>query len=273
MTDENVKTNFAIRVFFCLLVVVAFNTHLSAKPWRGIEPFRSTRSDVVHLLNRCLDQKEACSFTLEKEQVYILFSSGLDSEYRESAWAKRLLAGTVIFIEIRPVSPTKFARSELSKQKFIASNPTAPWKLGYSGYIDANEGLAIKTYKGKVVQLVYLPSLSDMLLAHSYYGDPQSFIEIYKGHVPAVWLNCPKDPVTEGLTLVLSARSDFDSKRGFGWTVSAGRISAGQNTSTITIDTSGLAGQTIIAAAEVYEIDRNLIAIGDCKIQVVKEKF
>jgi hypothetical protein len=44
---------------------------------------RSTRADVLRTIGQCSDQKEACRFTLGDEDVYVLFSSGLPSEYRE----------------------------------------------------------------------------------------------------------------------------------------------------------------------------------------------
>ena len=80
-----------------LLVAVASESSY-AKEWRGLVPLRSTRTDVVRLMNQCSDQKEACRFTLEKENVYILFSGGLSTKYGECA--TRLPPETVMFIEV-----------------------------------------------------------------------------------------------------------------------------------------------------------------------------
>ena len=77
-----------------------------AKEWRGLTPLRSTRADVVRLLNQCSEQKEACAFTLENEDVYILFSGGLADDYSECA--KILPAETVMFIDVQPKATPKF---------------------------------------------------------------------------------------------------------------------------------------------------------------------
>ena len=76
-----------------------------AKEWRGIAPLRSTRADVVRLLNQCSEQMEACAFNLAQEEVYILFSGGLGDGYNECA--KRLSPETVIFIQVLPKSNLK----------------------------------------------------------------------------------------------------------------------------------------------------------------------
>jgi len=269
----------AIRIIFCLWVFMVSATELSAKPWRGIEPLRSTRADVIRLFNQCLDQKEACEFTVQKETVYILFSGGLVGDHLECA--KWLPPETVIFIEIEPLAALKFADFKLNKRRFKRFNPTAPYKFGFSGYLDESEGLVIKAYKGKVIQLNYISSATNLHLCPRYYDNPHSFIKVYEGHVPIVSLTCPKSPVPEGKQISLSAFSDFETKRGFLWGADTGAkfsweakqgIVAGQNTKTITIDTTGMGGQTLTVRAEV-RAGLGLWAVDECKLKVLPRQL
>ncbi|MCM3869394.1 MAG: hypothetical protein ND895_01685 [Pyrinomonadaceae bacterium] len=175
----------------------------------------------------------------------------------------------------------KFDDLQRNKSNFKRLNPTAPYKFDFSGYIDETEGLVIKTYKGKVIQLDYISSAADLHLCPSYYDNPQSFIEVYKGHVPVVLLTCPKSPVPEGKQISLSATSDFETKRGFLWGASTSEtfsweamqgIVAGQNTKTITIDTTGMGGQTITVRAEV-RAGNGLWAVDECKVKILAGQF
>ena len=237
----------------------------------------STRADVIRLFNQCLDQKEACEFTLEKQLVDVLFSGGVD--YFECA--KRLPPETVMFVEIAPLATLKFDDLQPNKRNFKTFNPTAPSKWGFKGYLDESDGLIIKEYKGRVIQLDYIASANDVHLCRSYYDPPESFIEVFDGHVPFVWLDCPKSPVPDGEQISILARSDFNTKRGFSWAASTGKvfswaarqgIIAGQNTPTITIDTTGLSGQTLTVRADV-RADLGLAAVGECKIEILVKKF
>lgn len=132
--------------------------------------------------------------------------------------------------------------------------------------------MAVKTLKGRVIQLVFFAIPADVLLCPTYYVNAESFLEIYKGHVPIVSIRCPTSAVTDGEPVTLSALSDFQTKRGFSWGLSAGRIIQGQHTSRITVDTTGLSGQTIRVTAEVLDLDRYVAAMDECKISVVAKR-
>jgi hypothetical protein len=218
-------------------------------------------------LNQCVSEREAGEFRIESEEVYILFSSGLSDDYSDCR--NRLPPETVVFIESRPIKNAKVSKSLLKTGRFHRFNPTAPWKLGFNGYVDKTQGLAVKTEKGRVSQLVYFAIPADVLLCPSYYIKPESFLEIYGGHVPVVSIRCPTSVVTDSEPVILSAWSDFQTKRGFSWRVSAGRIAHGQHTSKITVETAGLSGQTISVTAEVRDLDRYVAAVDACKISVV----
>ena len=258
------------RLLILLFIAVVCTQVSTAKPWRGIEPLRSTRADVILSLKQCVNEREACKFTIESEEVYILFSGGLPDDHSDCM--NQLPPETVIFIESRPTKNSKVSKSLLRTGRFQKFNPAAPFKVGFDGYVDKTQGLAMKTLKGRVVQLVYFSTPSDVLPCLTYYANPESFLEIYEGHVPVVSIRCPTNVVTEGELITFSASSDFQTKRGFTWNLSVGKIMRGQHTSRITVDTTGLSGQTISVAAEVMDLDRYVTAVGVCKISVVGKK-
>ena len=113
------------RLLLLLLIAVVWARVSTAKAWRGIEPLHSTRADVIRLLNQCVNEREACEFTIESEEVHILFSGGLSDDFANCM--SRLPLETVIFIESRPIKNTKVSKSLLKTGRFQKFNPTAPW--------------------------------------------------------------------------------------------------------------------------------------------------
>lgn len=70
---------------------------------------------------------------------------------------------------------------------------------------------------------------------------------------PTVEVTCP-DSATENASVTFSATisgGSTDARPTYNWTVSAGRITSGEGTPSITVDTTGLAGQTIRATLDV----------------------
>jgi len=55
----------------------------------------------------------------------------------------------------------------------------------------------------------------------------------------------------------------------YNWTVSAGTITSGQGTATITVDTAGTAGQTITATVEMGGVDPSCGRTASCSTQVM----
>jgi hypothetical protein len=140
-----------------LFVAVACNSS-QAKEWRGLVPLRSTRTDVVRLMRQCSDQREGCRFTLENENVYILFSGGLSTKYAECA--TRLPPETIMFIQVKPRGSLKFSDLQLDKRRFASFNPSAPFKRGFNGY-RSRDGLLIQAYKQSILQLNYIAGETD----------------------------------------------------------------------------------------------------------------
>ena len=87
---------------------------------------------------------------------------------------------------------------------------------------------------------------------------------------PTVNVTCPSD-VSEGGSITFTA----DFKQGtpevtptYNWTVSAGTITSGQGTSTITVDTKGLGGQTVTATVELGGVDPTCGRTASCSTPV-----
>jgi hypothetical protein len=237
-----------------------------AMEWRGLTPLRSTRADVVRLLNQCSDQKEACAFTLGNENVYILFSGGLTDDYAE---CERLLpAETIMFIDIELKATPKIKSLSLENKKFRTFNPSEPYKMGLKGYWNENDGFLINTLRGKVIQLDYLSAPADQSRCAGFYEEPASFIKMVPVHVPIVSVDCPAKPVRAGDKIAFSALTNVNAKRGYTWTVSSGKIISGQFTHQITVDTTGLSGQTIVATAEIRDVFAHTAAAA-CKVQIL----
>ena len=64
---------------------------------------------------------------------------------------------------------------------------------------------------------------------------------------PAVSVSCPSDVEVRTITFTASVGAGGVT---YNWSVSAGTITSGQGTSTITVDTAGLGGQTVTATAK-----------------------
>jgi hypothetical protein len=265
---------FTRRGSLVLLVLLVVPASLSAKPWRGIEPLRSTRSDVIHLLNQCSDQREACVFTFGHEDIYILFFSGLTAD--DTQCTERPPLETVMFIERRPHSAAALQDFQFAKSEFTKSSLGDHWnwklrrRMKFEMYVNERAGLAFTTREAKVVQAVYLPSSSEIGRCRGYYGTLDSFVYIWEGHVPFVAAGCPQTPVFEQQQLTVQVTSDIPTRTGFKWMVSDGEIVAGQYTPRIRIDTSGLAGKSIKVGVEVNDRDLGVTVSSDCSVTVLK---
>ena len=89
---------------------------------------------------------------------------------------------------------------------------------------------------------------------------------------PTVRVSCP-DTVKEGALLTFTADvsgGDPQVTPTFNWSISAGTISGGQGTSSITLDTTGIGGQTVTATVDVGGFSRECPASNSCSTSVEK---
>jgi hypothetical protein len=90
---------------------------------------------------------------------------------------------------------------------------------------------------------------------------------------PTVTVSCP-DTGKDGEPLTFTANvsgGDPNVTPTFNWTVSAGTISSGQGTSSITVDTTGIGGQTVTATVDVGGFPRNCSTSNSCTSSVEKK--
>lgn len=84
---------------------------------------------------------------------------------------------------------------------------------------------------------------------------------------PTVNVSCP-DAVDQGAPITFTANFSGSASVTYNWSVSAGTISSGQGTSSITVDTAGLGGQTVTATAELGGLDPNCTRTASCSTSV-----
>jgi hypothetical protein len=80
---------------------------------------------------------------------------------------------------------------------------------------------------------------------------------------PTVSVTCPTD-VEQGSPITFSASVGGSMTVTYNWSVSAGTISGGQGTSSITVDTAGLGGQTVTATVELGGLDPSCSRTASC---------
>jgi len=255
-----------ILLSWCLVVFLMGARIVSAKEWRGIVPLHSTRADVVRLFGSCSQPDGGCQFQLGNEEIHIVFSTGLMSEYHECA--RKLPPETVLLIEVKLTTPARLEALRITQKNFRTFDPSTPPKMGYKGFIDEKEGLVINTYRGKVLQLDFIAASKDVHLCPSYYEDPKSFIQVFiETYIPGPAVTCPSTEPVAGEKIVFSA-DDIDLQRvTYQWTVTAGKIVGGQGTRRIVVDTTGIGGKTITATIERHD-GSNRVATTSCGVFV-----
>ena len=162
-------------ITFALVLVLAVGmSDALAKPWRQITPLRSTAQDVANLLHRCKEAKTRCQFTLEEQEVMIIFSGGEIG----AGECKRVPNRTVLAVIVGFSRPMRLRKFQLKDKQFKVFEPSSPPKLGYKTYYYVQDGFMVNTYKGKVIGLVYISAQKDIHLCPEYYEDPKAFVAV-----------------------------------------------------------------------------------------------
>ncbi len=84
---------------------------------------------------------------------------------------------------------------------------------------------------------------------------------------PTVSVSCPSD-VDQGSPITFTASVSSDQSVTYNWSVSAGTISSGQGTSSITVDTAGLGGQSVTATLELGGLDPACSRTASCTTSI-----
>ena len=109
---------------------------------------------------------------------------------------------------------------------------------------------------------------------HPVPGSSTVTVEVCSGCVPpcpTVSVSCPSD-VDQGAPLTFTATVNGDANVTYNWSVSAGTISSGQGTSSITVSTDGLGGQTVTATVELGGLDPSCSRTASCTTSVIPPK-
>lgn len=163
-----------IITFALVLVLTAVTPDALAKSWRQITPLRSTAQDVATLSQGCEETETRCQFTLEDQEVMIVFSGSKIGALECKQVPKR----TVLAVILRFSRPRRLREFQLKNKQFRVFDPSSPPKLGYKTCYYAQDGFMINSYKGKVIGLVYIAAQKDIHLCPEYYEDPKAFVEV-----------------------------------------------------------------------------------------------
>jgi hypothetical protein len=125
--------------------------------------------------------------------------------------------------------------------------------------LDAKSGSNLRLKKAFVAVHDSFAELEDSLPAGYPISDP-----------PGLMIEGPATKVQAGSIITLTAHAP-DAEFSYLWKASAGKIVSGQNTRTITLDTSGLAGQTIYVSVKI-EDGNGLGAAASCAVEISTDK-
>jgi PKD domain len=91
-----------------------------------------------------------------------------------------------------------------------------------------------------------------------------------KAPCPTVSVSCPADVQQDGsITFNASVTGASDAMPTYNWSVSAGTITSGQGTSSISVDTTGIGGQTVTATVELGGIAPECSRTASCSTSVM----
>lgn len=176
-----------VKIFVSVTFIVSLSTVSRAKEWRGLKPLHSTRADVERLLGEpppppkdgtrvyALNKGRSIYF-LDEGEIYIVYA---EPEVPAAASCLgRIPAGTVLLIQVTPKPDWTFSELQLDERDFRKFDASQPPNLGYEGYINEQEGLVIRTFKGRVEQISYFASALDKALCPTYYENPEAAVQV-----------------------------------------------------------------------------------------------
>jgi hypothetical protein len=180
---------FAFQALSYVCVTLAISGIAQAKEWHGIVPFHSTREDVERLLGpppippvdgyRVYKPSKARSIYFTDEgEVYIVF------EEKEAVGGPpckgTIPAGTVLLIQVTPKKELQLSDLNLDERNLRRFDPTEPPNTNseYEGYVDEEEGISVRTSRGKVQVINYYATAKDRRLCPTYSGGSKWFCSI-----------------------------------------------------------------------------------------------
>lgn len=248
----------------CMMLMVA--AAAQAKEWRGIVPLHSTRAEVNRLIGKPNSLYDRYEF--ENERASIMYSHDLCAD----GW--NVPRDTVVRISVVPKEELGISDLPIDLSKYEKFNdPEVP---AHSYYVNREEGIRYDVVaegkdKGLILNIYYEPAAKDEYLRCSHdSGGRADSVQQCRG-VGRIEVDCPTS-VSESDTLIkFTAQiygADPNLQPTYNWTISAGTISSGQRTHTITVETAGLTAQTISAKVELVGFPRKCPKIASCKVSI-----
>jgi len=245
------KLVWKIGVIALLIAITACDAY--SKSWRGIVPFHSTRADIDRILGKtpCQDEN-GIGYSSGNEDVYFVLAP---VDVPTSCGS--VTAGTVLRIEITTKKQLRISDLGLEEKRLIELS-TSSLPSDTKAYIDAEEGVVVRTQSGLAEAIFYVPGTRDRGLCPILYIDPAILV------TPVICHLCPTIAVIAAKTVQLGSFTTFTLRvSGTGrcthptikWSVTVGQIVEGQGTTTIKVDTKGITDNRVIAIVQVDGLD------------------
>lgn len=178
LTSPLLSVVLKVGLFVGILMPLAERSAI-ARPWRGIVPLHSSRSDVYGLLGKPTQEgKYTASFELPNEIVEFIFAEGGScGTTLIDAW--RVARDTVVSIRVVPKDKVTFEHSS----SFVKTQD--PTHIRVFNYSDLDEGVRYtvenQSEEERVVSIDYLPTSKDRRLSCSIQsqGDSTPIFEQY----------------------------------------------------------------------------------------------
>jgi len=154
-----------------LVSAIIAPSEVLAKSWKGITPLHSKSRDVVEQFVACDKTETRCQFTLDNDEVMIVFSGSRIGVLE----CPRVPKGTVLAITVKFGSPKSLKEIKPKNKRFRVFDPSSSANHGYKTYY---YGFMINTFKGKVIGVVYIAEQKDVHLCAPYYEDPKAFVAV-----------------------------------------------------------------------------------------------
>ena len=142
-------------------IVLLTCSAVEAKSWRGIEPLRSTKSEVERLIGsrvvRC--SVSACLYELPDEIVFVLYSTDATCKNDEATTSWKVPVGTVIEIGIRFKQDKPLSELDFDLSKFKTDNDEH--LPGWIYYVNLEGGVRIEGGLETASSITYFQKAKD----------------------------------------------------------------------------------------------------------------
>lgn len=149
--------------------------------------------------------------------------------------------------------------------RIVGEGPNVSWDLSgvqpgtYTSTVEVDDGCGCVAFSSTTVNVTECPTATPPPIA-----------------CPTITVSCPTELTAVGSPITFTANVSGDTGGAtptYNWTVSAGTISGGQGTPSITVDTANLAGQSITATVNVGGLAASCPASASCTSSVAPPKL